>query len=74
MSSRVREEVSCVCVRCGVVEAVGEWGTYRVEEVDDGDKGGVEDGPDDVEFPLQGLDAYGCDLDDLPRGRRISPS
>jgi len=24
----------------------------RVEEVDDGDEGGVEDGPDDVEFPL----------------------
>ncbi len=50
--------------------------TYGVKEVDDGDKGGVEEGPDDVEFPLQGLDADGCDFDDLMRGRRrrISPA
>lgn len=37
---------------------------FGVEEVDDGDEGGVEDGPDDVELPLQGLDAYWGDLDD----------
>lgn len=44
----------------------GWWGnTYGIKEVDDGDKGGVEEGPDDVEFPLQGLDAYGCDFDDF---------
>ncbi len=49
--------------------------TYGVKEVDDGDKGGVEEGPDDVEFPLQGLDADGCDFDNLMRGRRrISPA
>lgn len=31
-------------------------GTY-IEEIDNGHKGGVEDCPDDVEFPLQRLDA-----------------
>lgn len=38
-------------------------GRFRVEEIDDGHERGVEDGPDDVEFPLQGLDADGCDFD-----------
>ena len=32
-------------------------------QIDDWYKGGVEDGPDDVEFPLQRLDADGSDLD-----------
>lgn len=36
----------------------------RVEEVDDGHERRVEDGPDDVEFPLQRLDADGRDLHD----------
>ncbi len=87
MSSRVREEVSLGCALVGMgVEGLGmkgedgEWRMererYGVKEVDDGDKGGVEEGPDDVEFPLQGLDADGCDFDDLMRGRRrrISPA
>ena len=39
-------------------------GRLRVEEVDDGQEGEVEDGPDDVEAPAQGLDADGRDLDD----------
>lgn len=39
-------------------------GRFRVEKIDDGYERSVEDGPDDVEFPLQGLDAYGCDFDD----------
>jgi len=65
------------------VRGKGEDGGWRMEretdgvkEVDDGDKGGVEEGPDDVEFPLQGLDADGCDFNDLMRGRRrrISPA
>ena len=38
--------------------------SFRVEEVDGGDEGEVEDGPDDVEFPVEALDAYGCDFDD----------
>ena len=46
----------------------GAVGGLGVEEVDDGDKGGVEEGPDDVEFPLEGLDAYGGDFDDWKRG------
>ena len=29
------------------------------EEVDNGDEGGVEDGPDDVEFPVERLDSWG---------------
>lgn len=38
-------------------------GRFRVEEIDNGHERGVENGPDDVEFPLQGLDADGCDFD-----------
>ena len=36
----------------------------RVEEVDDGQEGEVEDDPDDVEAPAEGLDADGSDFDD----------
>ena len=36
--------------------------TY-VEEIDDGDERGVQDCPDNVEFPLQGLNADWSDLD-----------
>ena len=39
-------------------------GGLRVEEVDYGDEGGVEDSPDDVEFPVEGLDTDGGDFDD----------
>jgi hypothetical protein len=37
---------------------------FRVEKVDYGDKGGIEDGPDDVEFPLQRIDPDWGDFDD----------
>ena len=36
----------------------GAVGGFGEEEVDDGNEGGVEDGPDDVEFPVEGLDAW----------------
>jgi hypothetical protein len=35
-----------------------------VEKVDYGEESGIEDDPDDVEFPAEGLDAYWGDLDD----------
>lgn len=35
-----------------------------VEEVDDGEEGSVEDDPDDVEFPAEGLDTDGGNFDD----------
>ena len=44
----------------------GKWvgsGSHDVQ-IDDWDKGGVEDSPDDVEFPLQRLNADGSNLDD----------
>ena len=37
---------------------------FGVEEVDDWDEGGVEDGPNDIEFPLEGLNADGGDFND----------
>jgi len=37
--------------------------TYWIEEIRQGDEGEVEDGPDDVEFPAEGGDAWGCDFD-----------
>ena len=42
----------------------GAVGGFGVEEVDDGDEGEVEDDPDDVELPAEGLDADGGDFDD----------
>ena len=33
-------------------------------QIDDGDERSIEDGPDDVEFPVQGLDANGGNLND----------
>ena len=40
----------------GAVRSLG------VEKVDDGQEGRVEDDPNDVESPAEGLDADGCDL------------
>ena len=37
---------------------------FGVEEVDDWDERGVEDGPNDVEFPVEGLNADGGDFND----------
>ena len=37
----------------------GTVGGLGIEEIDDGDEGGVEYRPDDIEFPLQGLDTDG---------------
>lgn len=37
--------------------------SLRVQEINDGDERGIEDGPDDVEFPMEGVDSYGCYLD-----------
>ena len=42
----------------------GTVGGLWVEEVDYGDKGGVEDCPDDVEFPLEGLNADRSNFND----------
>ena len=39
-------------------------GRFGVEEVDGGDEGGVEDNPDDVEAPAEGLDSDRSDFDD----------
>ena len=38
-------------------------GCFRVKEIDDRDERGVEDGPNDIESPLQGLDADRCYFD-----------
>jgi hypothetical protein len=43
----------------------GPAGCFRVEEVDAGDEGEVEDSPDDVEFPVKALDADWGDFHDL---------
>nr|POF15458.1 hypothetical protein CFP56_71954 [Quercus suber] len=48
-------------IRVEVLESAA--GGFRVEEVDDGDEGEVEDAPDDVEFPAEVLDADLGDLD-----------
>ena len=37
---------------------------FRVEEVDNRDKGGVEDGPDDIKLPMEGLNADGGNFND----------
>ena len=42
----------------------GAVGGFGVEEVDGGDEGGVEDDPDDVEAPAEGLDADRGDFND----------
>ena len=47
-------------------------GGLRVEEVDDGQEGEVEDDPDDVETPAEGLDADRGDFDDCGREIRVS--
>ena len=39
-------------------------GGFRVEEIDDGDETEIEDGPDDIELPMQALDPNRRDLDD----------
>ena len=41
----------------------GTIGGFGVEKVDNGDEGGVENCPDDVEFPLQALNANWRDFD-----------
>ena len=51
----------------------GAVGGFGVEKVDDGYEGGVEDDPDDVEFPAKGLDADRGDFDDC-RERGVSGS
>jgi hypothetical protein len=43
----------------------GSSGCFGVEEVDAGDKGEIQDSPDDVEFPVEVLDPDGGDLNDL---------
>lgn len=35
---------------------------FRVEEIDDRDEGEVEEGPNDVEFPVESLDTNGSNL------------
>ena len=35
---------------------------FRVEKIDDWDEGGVEDGPDDIKLPMEGLNADGGDF------------
>ena len=37
---------------------------FGVEKVDDWDKGGVEDGPNDIKLPVEGLNADGGDFND----------
>ena len=38
-------------------------GGFGVENIDDGDKSGIEDDPDNVEAPAEGLNAYWCYFD-----------
>ena len=37
--------------------------SFGVEEVDNGNESGIEDDPDDIETPLEGLNAYRGNLD-----------
>ena len=43
----------------------GSSGCFGVEEIDAGDEGEIQDSPHDVEFPMEGLDPDGGDLNDL---------
>ena len=49
----------------GKVTNQGSAGCLWVEEVDEWDEGEVQHGPDDIEFPMEVLNADGGDFDDL---------